>query len=357
LAEASSPEPPAGLARLPRPPRRAVELAHRVSTFLRVLAANPLSLIGFILVVLLVGAAAIVHFDPHVLPYGPTQQTTSYNVPPSILHGDFQPKHHLFGTDELGHDVFSNVLLALPLDLGIGISIAGIALLVGGALGLVAGFWDRPGTLGGASSVAILRLTDIFLSFPSLVLALAITATLGRGIEQVEIAILATWWPYYVRLVRGEVLAVKHQPFVTAARAAGVHDVRILFRHIVRNVLEPLVVYFTMDIGTVLVTFSTISFVANGIPYPGPTPEWGSMIEFYKDNLSVYPWTVLFPGAAVFVTVLAFSLLGDGLRDVLDPRSRRAFVRAAAPSTTPPEVPSLPPVPSVTAAEVAAREG
>lgn len=311
---------PASTAPLPRARRRPLA---SFGTFARVLWANPLSFVGFLVVVAMGVIAVVAWLDPSLLiTYGPQQITSDIGQGPSWRHP--------FGTDELGRDIYTNVVLALPLDLGLGFSIAGVSLLLGGALGLVAGFWDRPRTLGGAVSVAILRLTDVFLSFPSLILALAITASLGRGVLQVVLAIVVTWWPYYVRLVRGEVLAVKHQQFVTAARAAGVTDVRILFRHVVRNILDPLVVYFTLDVGTVLVTFSTISFIATPLPYPGPQPEWGSMIEFYRDWLALYPWTVLFPGAAVFVMVLAFSLLGDGLRDVLDPRSRRAFVRAEA---------------------------
>ena len=241
---------------------------------------------------------------------------------------------HLMGSDTSGRDLFSRLLVALPLDLAIGFAIAGFALLLGGGLGLVAGFWDKPGTFGGVISLTIMRVTDVFLAFPSLVLALAIAATLGRGTGPSVLAVLLTWWPYYVRLTRGEVLAVKHQPYVTAAKAAGVSGGRILFRHVLRNILEPLIVYFTMDVGTVLVVFSTISFV--GIGVPASVPEWGNMIEAYGDYLLLFPWMVIFPGLAIFVTVLAFSLLGDGLRDILDPRSRRALTQAAIPATSVP---------------------
>ena len=241
---------------------------------------------------------------------------------------------HLMGSDTSGRDIFSRLLVALPLDLAIGFATAGFALFLGGGLGLVAGFWDKPGTIGGVVSLTIMRVTDVFLAFPSLVLALAIAATLGRGTGPSVLAVLLTWWPYYVRLTRGEVLAVRHQPYVIAAKAAGVSGGRILFRHVLRNILEPLIVYFTMDVGTVLVVFSTISFV--GIGVPASVPEWGNMIEAYGDYLLLFPWMVIFPGLAIFVTVLAFSLLGDGLRDILDPRSRRALTQAAIPAASVP---------------------
>lgn len=299
----------------------------------RVLRANPLTFVGFILVVLITITAVLVALVPfltelllgHAIlmtPYDPNQLTTEYGVAPSWPH--------LLGTDHLGRDMLSRILTALPLDLAIGFGVTGFALLIGGGLGLVAGFWDKPRTIGGAVSVIILRVTDIFLAFPPLVLALAIAASLGRGTGPSVLAVLVTWWPYYVRLARGEVLAVKHQPYVMAARAAGVSEPRILFRHVLRNLVEPLVVYYTLDIGTVLVTFSTISFVGIGVPLN--VPEWGNMIEFYESKLLTLPWTVLTPGLAIFVTVLAFSLLGDGLRDILDPRTRRALAQATATS-------------------------
>jgi len=307
--------------------------------FWRVLRANPLTLAGFVVVAAICIAALIMVVAPHLLTaYGADQLTTDYNQAPSWQHPS--------GTDGIGLDIYSETLYALPLDLAIAFAIAGTAMIAGGGLGLVAGFWDRPGTIGGAVSIFVMRVTDIFLAFPSLILALAIAVSLGRGVWQLIVAILLTWWPYYVRLVRGETLAVKHLPYVTAARAAGVTDGRIVLRHILRNVLEPVVVYFTLDIGTVLVTLSTIGFVGLGLAYPGQA-EWGSMMSYYQGSglITAYPWTVLGPGLAIFVTVLAFSLLGDGLRDVLDPRSRRVLAgtgTGAITAAAPPE----PPVPA-----------
>lgn len=302
------------------------------------LRANVLSFVGFVLVLVIVVCAVVVVLDPHlIVPYGATQETNAYSSPPTLFR--WPPSMaHPFGTDGSSFDIYSEVLLALPLDLGIGFAIAGFALLSGGGVGLIAGYFDRPGTLGGYGSAVILRITDVFLAFPSLLLGLAIVAALGFGIWQAILAILLTWWPYYVRLVRGEVLAVKHLPYVTAARAAGVRERRILLRHVLRNVLDPVVVYFTLDVGTVLVTFSTIAFVIPGIvSYPRP-PEWGSMLSYYYENtpISQFWWEIAFPSLAIFVTALSFSLLGDGLRDVLDPRTRRALVQSVAISASPP---------------------
>ena len=300
------------------------------ATIYSVLRANPLTLIGFILVALICGTGLLVWLVPilsgfvghptTIIPYSIIVPSGTKFLPPSLAHP--------FGTDGAGRDVFSRVLAAVPVDLSIGLSITLFSLAVGGMLGLIAGFWDTPGTAGGLSSVIILRVTDIFLAFPSLVLALAIASALGRGFDQALFAIAATWWPFYVRLVRGEVLAVKGSAFIVAARSAGLSERRILTRHILRNIAEPLVVYYTLDVGSVLITFSTITFLGIGLP-PG-TAEWGSMISDYQADLAFDAWPTLFTGLAVFVTVLAFSLLGDGLRDVLDPRSRRALAVTAA---------------------------
>ena len=312
-----------------------------LSVFWRVLRANPLSFVGFLMCLIIGLTALVVVVDPSlIIPFGPLQETAARNAAPSA--------QHLFGTDNLGRDIYSNVMLALPLDLGIGFAIAGSALIIGGGLGLIAGFYNAPGTAAGWLSVSIMRVTDIFLSFPSLILALALTRVLGLGVGPTVLAITITWWPYYVRLVRGEVLAVKHLPYVNAARAAGTTENRILLRHVLRNVLEPTIVYFTLDIGTVLVTYSTIGFIGVASKYPGPQPEWGAMLAFYQQtgSANIYPWLVLAPGAAIFITVLAFSLLGDGLRDILDPRTRRAFVRGTTTHDPPAESPAPLAIPS-----------
>ncbi|MFY9717626.1 MAG: ABC transporter permease [Thermoplasmata archaeon] len=346
MADGTGSSPPPGATPAARPRRRA---SAGIVGFYRIMRSNPLSFVGFVLVVVILALAAGSTLDPHlVAPYGVSQQTGVYSEPPTLLRWPPTLAHPL-GTDGGSLDIYSEVMLALPLDVGIGVLIAGLALILGGLLGLVAGFWDRPGTAGGVASTVILRATDVFLAFPSMILGLAIVAALGAGVWQVIFAVTVTWWPYYVRLVRGEVLAVKHLPYVTAARAAGVSEGRILVRHILRNILEPLIVYFTLDIGTVLVTFSTISYVIpQGIPYP-PTsgrPEWGSMMSYYfVDTLfSQSWWAIVFPALAIFLTALSFSLLGDGLRDVLDPRMRRALTESTGTHSPPAEAP-LPPAP------------
>ncbi|MFZ3355343.1 MAG: ABC transporter permease [Thermoplasmata archaeon] len=371
--EAAAPAPASStpVPRTRRSSRRSMSRrAYRgIVRLIQVLRANVLSLVGFILVVLIVGGAFIIWLVPNftgffaqpivlfhlfghtvaipqifrmsysVLPYGPNQiSPTTAPQPPSW--------QHWFGTDNLGRDIFSRTLYAAPLDLGIGISITGISLLIGGGLGLVSGYWDSPGPWRRILSATILRVTDVFLAFPSLVLALALAAIFGRGLGAGYLSLLLTWWPYYVRLVRGEVLAIKYQPYVVAARAAGVSDTRILTRHVLRNIVEPIVVYFTLDIGSVLVTFSTISFV--GVGPNSSVPEWGSMVQYYQTAgfLLTYPWTIAAPGLAIFISVLAFSLLGDGLRDVLDPRTRRALSAADTDTRLPEEAPPAP-VPNV----------
>jgi peptide/nickel transport system permease protein len=311
--------------------------------FLRIMRANPLTLVGFILVVAILGAALAVVAVPAVsqltghavsiLPYDPNTLNPQNRFAPSSWA-------HLMGTDDVGRDVLSRVLAALPLDLFIGFAIAGFSLALGAGLGLVAGFWDTPRTIGGAISTVILRGTDVFLSFPTLVLALAIAASLGRGTYPSMFAVMATWWPFYVRLTRGEVLAIKQQPYIIAARVGGVREGRILVSHVIRNLLEPLVVYFTLDVGTVIVTYSTISYV--GIGVPEGIPEWGNMVNHYQPFFLTDPWLVGFVALAIFVTVLAFSLLGDGLRDVLDPRSRRALASAQMTSGLAPTLASRP---------------
>ncbi len=337
----------------PRPRPAGLGWRDTLDEAVRTLRANRLTAIGFLLVVFTVLLALVVVALPPIshaltghtvtiVPYNPNGLSSDTFQGPTWWPWLTNPAgwftsapnlSHLLGTDELGQDVYSRVLVALPLDLWIGVVITALSVFIGGGLGLIAGFWDAPGTFGRWSSAIILRVTDVFLAFPTLVLAFALVAILGRNLDATIAALTITWWPYYVRLIRGEVLAIKHQGYIPAARIAGASELRILARHVLRNLLEPLTVYATLDVGTVIVTFSTISYF--GISLPETTPEWGSMVYQYQSFLPQYLYLVLAPGLAIFVTVLGFSLLGDGMRDVLDPRTRRAYARSKRPLPTP----------------------
>ena len=237
---------------------------------------------------------------------------------------------HLFGTDDFGRDLFSLVILAARLDLSVAAFIVTIAVLIGIALGSFAGF------VGGKIDEVLMRITDIFLAFPALILALAVAAalsqikpeTIGLKISPEELklyglvfAIIIVDWPTYTRLLRGQVLSEKEKTYVEALRALGISRRRIIFRHVMPNTIYPVLVYATLDIGGVLLTFAALSFLGFGV---SPlTPEWGKLVQAGEQYLLRAPWIITFPGLAILITSLAFNLLGDGLRDVLDPRLRR----------------------------------
>ena len=278
----------------------------------RILRASPLSMVGFVLAFAYLAVALVVFIGGnHVLPYPPLALNTG--APKS-----FPSLSHPFGTDSLGRDIFSRVLAATPLDMGIGFGVAGLAMLVGGGVGMIAGF------RGGLVESLLMRITDIFLSVPSLILALAISVALHPSVLHSIEAISVVWWASYARLARGQTLAAKNQLYVVAARASGTREHVILGRHIFRNVFDTLLIYLTMDIGTVILTFSTLSFLGVGVP--PQIPEWGNMV--YQGQVFIYtqPWIPLIPGFAIFFSVFAFSLIGDALRDILDPRTRKSMV-------------------------------
>ncbi len=285
--------------------------SNAISTW-RIIRSSPLSMFGFGLIVLYVGVSiAVVVAGKYVLPYGPLQLNTGTPLsPPSFSH--------LFGTDNLGRDIFSRVLAATPLDLGIGIGVSSLALAVGGTIGLVSGFQ------GGLLDSVLMRITDIFLSIPSLILALAVSVALGPSVVHSVEALSIVWWASYARLARGQALSVKNQLYVVAARASGTREHVILGRHVFRNIFDTLFIYMTMDIGTVILTFSTLSFLGVGVQ--PPTPEWGSMVIDANSYISTQPWIPLIPGFAIFFAVFAFSLIGDVLRDILDPKTRKSML-------------------------------
>jgi ABC-type dipeptide/oligopeptide/nickel transport system permease subunit len=228
----------------------------------------------------------------------------------------FRPPSSAFplGTDHLGRDVLARLLYGARLSLGstliaaIGISFIGIV------MGVFSGYF------GGVVDTLISRVVDILLGFPTFLLALAVTGVLGPGLRNVLIAITASWWAHYARVVRSAVLAEREKPYIEAARALGAPTRRIIVRHLLPNIVAPLLVLTTLDLGAILLGISAISFLGLGVA--PPAPEWGAMLSEARIYLGPAPNMMLFPGAAIFLSVLGFNLLGDGLRDVLDPRTR-----------------------------------
>jgi peptide/nickel transport system permease protein len=222
---------------------------------------------------------------------------------------------YFFGTDELGRDIFSRVLYGTRISLETALLAVGISLLIGIPLGAIAGASEW------YIDEFIMRITDIFLSFPGLLLAIAIAATLGPSLQNAIIAISISWWPWYTRIVRGQAISLKERQFVKAARAIGTPHYKIIFRHIIPNCVAPVIVQASMDMGGVILTVAALSFL--GLGAQAPTPEWGLMINTSRTYFLTAWWYSFFPGMAIFVTVLIFNLLGDGLREVLDPKTRK----------------------------------
>ncbi len=225
------------------------------------------------------------------------------------------PEFFLLGTDGWGRDLFKMIILAIPVDLSNSVIITVSAAIFGTIIGAIAGY------VGGKVDELILRITDVFFAFPALVLALVFAAMFGRTIEALRLAIIIVWWPPYVRLMRGQILSEKEKPYVEALRALGAGHFRILFRHIMLNAIYPVLVQATMDFGGVVLTFSALMFLGFS---PSPAlPELGNLAADGYMHVFDAPWVILFPGLTMLIMSLAFNLVGDGLRDVLDPKLRR----------------------------------
>lgn len=263
---------------------------------------NRLAMVGLVLIIVLVLAAI---FAPIIAPYGIAERDTGhFREPPSMKH--------YFGTDTVGLDVFSRVVYGARVSLKIGVLATSIAMVIGLLLGATAGFF------GGILDTLIMRLTDIFLAIPYIVLAVAIASVLGRSENTVILVLGFTGWLGICRIVRSSFLSLKQLEYVEAARALGYSKRRIMFRHILPNALQPIIVYGTIAIGSVILAEAALSFLGVGPTYP--TPAWGLMVSDAKGVLSVAPHMLFFPGMAIFITVLAFVFVGDGLRDALDPK-------------------------------------
>ncbi len=268
---------------------------------------NPLFLAGLIVVLLLLFAAL---FAPYITPF-PEDATHGINFADKLKPPSFR---HFFGADALGRDIFTRVIFGTRMSLKIGLTVIFIALAIGVPLGLIAGFF------GGKIDEIIMRVSDMFLAFPPLLLPMVIAAALGASIMHAMIAISISWFPWYVRLIRAQVLTVKEELYVESARSIGVSRPMILIRHILPNSLAPIIIQASMDMGYAILTAASLSFI--GVGAKPPTVEWGLMITSARAYFLDYWWTVTFPGLAIFVSVLAFNLVGDGLRDILDPKIR-----------------------------------
>ena len=274
----------------------------------RAILTDPLALAGVAVIVLLVALAV---FGPWIAPY-PEQGAGQSNVPARMLPPSLE---HPFGTDGLGRDMLSRVIVGARPALGVSLLVVGLAMLIGVPLGALAGY--RRGRL----DALIMRVTDLFLAFPPLLLAMVIVAGLGPGLEHAALALAISWWPWYARLARGSATSLRERSFVEAARSIGVGDLTILRRHVIPNLVTPILVQATIDIGTVILAAGSLAFL--GLGASPPTPDWGLMVAEGRTYILDQWWLSAFPGSAIFVVVLAFNVVGDLLLDLLDPRGTR----------------------------------
>ncbi len=267
--------------------------------------SQPLGLIGLIIVL---GLAFVAIFAPYIAPYDPQKIDTFHILEPPSWD-------HLLGTDSLGRDLFSRLIFGSRISLLVGFVAVGIATFVGTVLGAIAGYYGR--WIDGL----IMRFVDIMLCFPSIFLIMAVIAFLEPSIWNIMIVIGLTSWMGVARLVRAEFLSLRKRDFVLAAKISGASDFNILFSEILPNAIAPILVSATLGIGGAILTESALSFL--GIGVQPPTPSWGNMLTEGKDNLEIAWWLSVFPGLAILITVLGYNLLGEALRDYLDPRKKK----------------------------------
>lgn len=263
---------------------------------------NPSLVVGGLIVLTLVSLAV----------FAPVLATHSVDLPDMRNRFSYPSAEHLLGTDNLGRDLWSRLIFGARISLSIGVISVTTAALIGTTVGLAAGYF------GGWIDMLLMRITDVFLGFPAVVLTLAIVAVLGPGIVNISAAIIAVTWTEYARVVRATTLVLREQNYVQAARALGASWPRILFREILPNTLGPIVVLASLGLGTAVIIESAMSFLGFGLP--PPTPTWGWTLSFGTRFIRDEPWLSIISGATIMITVLGFNLLGDGLRDILDPR-------------------------------------
>lgn len=271
----------------------------------RAIAHDPLAIVG-VLIILIVAIAAVL--GPWLAPT-PGSGAGVIDVDQRLLPPS---REYPFGTDALGRDVFSRVILGARIAVQVSLVVVGLAVLVGVPLGAAAGY------LGGWMDGLIMRITDLFLAFPPLLLAMAIVAALGPGLQHATLALVVSWWPWYARIARGMAVTLREWPFVDAARSMGIKDRVIVARHIIPNSIGPIVVQATIDIGTVILAAGALAFI--GLGARPPAPDWGLMVAEGRSFILEQWWLSTFPGLAIFFTVLAFNLVGDLLLRLLDPR-------------------------------------
>ena len=272
----------------------------------RRLLRNGPAMFGVVCIAIFVGAAL---FAPLIAPYGPLEGTLANRLqPPS--------PEHIMGTDLQGRDQFSRILYGAQISLQVGVIAVLMALAMGTVIGALAGGF------GGKVDAVLMRSTDVFLSIPGILLAIGIIAWLDRGMWQLMLAIAVTYAPIFARLLRGSLLALRESDYVIAARSVGAPSGRILGRHMMPNALTPLIVQATLVLATAIIDIAGLGFLGLG-PADPRTPEWGTMLTDARRFLATAPWLVFFPGAAIVISAVGFNLLGDGLRESLDPRMKR----------------------------------
>ena len=269
---------------------------------------NKLTQLAMILLILI---AVIAILAPYIAPY------------PGDIYGDVHmaealsppSRSHILGTDEVGRDILSRLLQGTRISLFCSILIVVVCALSGALIGALAG------SLGGWIDDILMRITDVFMAFPPLLLTIALSALMGPSLRNAVLSMLITWWPPYARLMRNSSLTTRERPFVKAAEAIGTNKMRIIIKHIMPNCVAPLIIQGSMDMGAVILCLASLSFL--GLGAQSPTPEWGLMISTSRAYFLNCPWYSIFPGLAIIITVLSMNLIGDGLREVLDPKTRK----------------------------------